>query len=519
MRPQLKVTIIAYLFWVMTATCLYADPDEHENARTDGAGPTQLMEKAVPTKADERIELDLLITYSDRYLGFYVGLFGDMQAAFPNVLKARIRFMPEECGPADQNCSNEIMKIGLCLQNRDYELFRQFCVCQAEQIIGTPTSHCLEQIGLSAAELQACLKSGLVPAELAENQALRQAYPDQNLPLVLLNGEPFKERQTRIELERAICRLVTGPLSYESCRELPACLSHAECQQPGLLGMCEHAGTPEAHCIYKEPIAVPLTLIIPEPGYFTNQVEIMDLNYRNFPGIQLRELTENSPEAQALIKKYEITVLPAYLFGESIEQTYRFSTFRDGFYRKHDLLLFSPDRVGATVFCRRPREEKTLQLVLNSYSKPALELLLDLLTQPISIRDAIKLKVNYSFRYDQNGWKADETTRAADEESLRQMIIAHEFPQQFPCYLEAWLNNFGTTYWTDLCYRCSLDPWRVRDLATGPKGRELLQETIRAQQLLPLKPVRTILLIENREIVRTDTPFNPEKLLQQMLRQ
>jgi len=463
------------------------------------------------------LNIDIFVSQADTYLDYFRKLALDLSDEFAYAVKVRTRPLDEGCSGDDRSCDREMMNLEICLNKLGPDRTSAFFHCYEQQVAGTPRDKCLDTVGIPLSEVKDCLASHYPTEVLDLNRSDRQKFADRRLPLIVINNTPYNGQLTYFELKRAICQqLTTAP---SACESLPECLSHSDCFRQGQLSLCENAGTAQARCVYSTPQSVPLTVIIPEPGHFTNQNDIIKLNERNFPGTMVQHVSEATPEGQALIRKYDISLLPAYIFDPAIEEAYHFKTFREGFYRQGDRLLFKPERVGATVFCSRKRVRGRIEIVLSSHSVKAMRILHSLLDIPAQERAKLDLKLYYIFPETKGQDLPPGFRKAEMEEDLRQLLIYHDFPQQFHCYIKAWLTNFRTTYWDELCLSCELDPVMIKELATGERGRQLFRNNQADLERLPIRVDHDMLIVlENRELVWPADEFNLKELLTKVTR-
>ncbi|MBI5872671.1 MAG: hypothetical protein HZB36_00810 [Candidatus Omnitrophica bacterium] len=147
-------------------------------------------------------------------------------------------------------------------------------------------------------------------------------------------------------------------------RILPQCFVDGDCKKmPGLLARCENATKQEARCVYINPGKVSLTVIIPRICRTCRVEEVLKSMQSGFGEMSVRYLFEDESQAQAIIKEFGLTMLPAYLFPVDFEKSEYFTHFKSILKKGSEFYLANSEKTGVSYLLRNIRATKRLDVV------------------------------------------------------------------------------------------------------------------------------------------------------------
>lgn len=203
----------------------------------------------------------------------------------------------------------------------DYK-YMKFILCQNKDAANVDTNWeaCAKENSMDVEKLRKCLNSDEGKNLLRTSMQKAQLRNAGGSPTMYVDDAPYQSQRDALSFQRAICKVV----EHEACKSLPKCASDADCtEQQGKEGTCNNPGKPEATCTYTEPVKVDYVMLTASDckGDACDTTNIMQVTQQLFLGAKARNVDVSSEEGKALIEKYKIEVVPAYIFDKSIEQT------------------------------------------------------------------------------------------------------------------------------------------------------------------------------------------------------
>lgn len=127
----------------------------------------------------------------------------------------------------------------------------------------------------------------------------------------------------------------------------------------------------------KEPVKVELTVLNDKNCKECDTSRILTITKNLFSAVQVREVDSNSDEGKKLIEKYNILLLPAYLFSENVAEAENYDRNSEVFEKVNDRYILKPDVTGATYYvseeAKKKVEEKICKEVEPKVDKPNLK--------------------------------------------------------------------------------------------------------------------------------------------------
>jgi glutaredoxin len=134
---------------------------------------------------------------------------------------------------------------------------------------------------------------------LSDSFARSTASGASGSPTIKVNGESYVGGRQAVDFERAFCKAF-GNEQPSSCASVP------------------------------KPVAVELTVLNDETcGSDCDPTQIVDVSKQLFPGLSVKEVDVSSKEGKGLVEKYNIEIVPTYIFDDNVVKTESWK--QDGF--------------------------------------------------------------------------------------------------------------------------------------------------------------------------------------------
>jgi glutaredoxin len=203
----------------------------------------------------------------------------------------------------------------ICIQENDKDLYVDYLAClnQNYQNAEGMWEGCANEVGIDVLSLKSCFENEgkeLLKASFAASNQVGAT----GSPTIYVNGNPYVGGRDALSFKKALCQ---GLDNHPACGDMPECTIDSDCiGEPSKIGVCDGGS-----CIYINPVKVEFTVLNDKTcsSCDPSQIIIASMNY--FPGAVLNEVDISSDEGKALVEKYGIQVVPAYLMGQSIENT------------------------------------------------------------------------------------------------------------------------------------------------------------------------------------------------------
>lgn len=419
---------------------------------------------------------------------------------------------------SSKNNMGELQRV-LCLQSIDRDKSVKYLKCRQEGILGTPWKKCLEKAGISLDALNECIASKIPSLLIKRSHYIKQRYENISSPLIFINKQAYTGRMNPLQIRQAICQELHDSSTFP-CNKIPECFSNKDCYREKVVSICSNAGTEEAKCVYYKAVSVPLTVIVPSSSFRSNQRKIIKITRQNFPGIAPKYVSASSKLGLKLLKKYDIKLIPAYIFEPSIKKTYHFDAFKNGFYLQKNKFLFQPARVGSSIIWNRKLKKHNIAVFFRPFSEKAILLLHDL--HFFLSRSKIDFHYTYNFicLTNRDGKVVFQDGKMEKEETFRELAILNHYPNFFKRYIFNRFENFDTTYWDDVIIRTGLDPKEIKKIAISKETKKYFWDNLAKIKELPmLFNGDFFLLINNKEIIVPRDESDLEQLLSRLERE
>jgi hypothetical protein len=280
---------------------------------------------------------------------------------------------------------------------------------------------------------------------------------------------------------------------------LPQCFKTQDCRRmQGLSGSCQNGGSKEARCTYVALPRVTLTVINPA-DCLTCRKDAVIADLKDMWGdINVVSLDESDPAAQKLIKDFNITMLPAYIFHKDAEQSDAFKTFRSNLEEKDGYYRIKPAIAGVSYIMGRKRTSRTID-VFYDYRYPALRSLFELLGAFAQKHPDFQINWHFLAIFDREKGFINLGAAADVEEFKRVACVQKLYPKRVLDYLICRTGQVDAGWWDECAKQAGIDSRKIKSCALSEEGASLLKENIRMTEELEMASGPTF-VIDNVEI-------------------
>ena len=197
----------------------------------------------------------------------------------------------------------------------------KFIICQNKDASNVDTNWqaCAQETSMDSTKLKACLEGEEGKSLLRASMQRAQARQASGSPTMFIGDATYSGQRDSLSFQTAICKFSKSSV----CAGLPKCASDVDCtEQPTKDGYCVNPGKENAACEYREPVKVDYVILNDAKcGSACDPANIVQVTQQLFLGAKSRLVDVSSEEGKALVEKYNITVVPAFIFDKGIEQT------------------------------------------------------------------------------------------------------------------------------------------------------------------------------------------------------
>jgi hypothetical protein len=153
---------------------------------------------------------------------------------------------------------------------------------------------------------------------------------------------------------------------------IPVCTTDIECQKPGYIGTCLSPSTKEANCSYELETPINITIITSKKCALCDIDRMRNTLSLLYQGASFSVIDSEDELAKELISKFNIDVLPAYIFDRSVEETKRFlsntSSTKETMIKRGNYYMLTPLAAGSTYFFKNDEDKNRAMLFIDPYS-------------------------------------------------------------------------------------------------------------------------------------------------------
>ncbi|MEK6817071.1 MAG: hypothetical protein AABY09_05630 [Nanoarchaeota archaeon] len=204
----------------------------------------------------------------------------------------------------------------VCIMKHSPDKYVDYLACVNKNIAAVASNWegCAKGSGVDVEAVNACFAGQEGKDLLAASFKASDDAGASGSPTIFVNGKPYQSGRDALSFQRALCQ---GLDSHPECLAMPECGSDADCAaQEGKESSCG-----DGKCVYEDAVKVEMTVVTHKGCADCDPSQIVDTTKRYFPGIVVKEVEATSDEGKALVEKYQLRLAPAYLFGQSLEDT------------------------------------------------------------------------------------------------------------------------------------------------------------------------------------------------------
>lgn len=389
-------------------------------------------------------------------------------------------------------------------------------------------------LGLLPARLKGALEEGgeIDQALLADAELVpRRRVP--GTPTLVIANRTYEGPNERLQILRALCGMLDEP-KPTVCAGVPACFSDRDCRKRGVIGRCRDAGKPEAQCDQSQKAVPVAAAVLVEPGaLWSNHERILPILLDYLPGLTWRFVDPEGEEGKALLEKYKIERLPAYLLDPAAKTEYQYAEMLKPIVREAgDRLVVAGSAVGAHRIVGRERIRGRADLFVARFAKEgqqAVDVALEALRWPQGVP---QLEIHDALFWNEapgpdgkplHQFAAQNGIAEIDEAALA-LAVKEVAPKRYLDYLRLRGERRGRLFWRRTLEQAGLEAKaieRVAALANGPNDQpaaEILAQMRAVADLLKVLDAGglVVLLGENCEIIpvasRADLRYYLERI-------
>lgn len=273
--------------------------------------------------------------------------------------------------------------------------------------------------------------------QLPQNVMFTPSYYGESLRLVELKKDNQTWRWNFLEFS---LKNVEEDLSLK--QEIPACFSNKDCPSyEGLVSLCNNPGKGNSFCQYYSVNKFTSIVIGDKNCPFCRSDLTKKFLKSKFLGISFRDLDYRSPEAKALISRYKIDTLPAFIIPKIAQKEPQFESISKFLKDKKDNFLLDRKISGIFLFLSRKEIKRRIDLFISFYNPSSFDIFKNLKT----LLEEVPFKLEIHFlkgKNNQVSWYEDEEIKIA-------LLVKKLYPEKFLAFLEHRLKNIKNLSWPE----------------------------------------------------------------------
>lgn len=272
---------------------------------------------------------------------------------------------------------------------------------------------------------------------------------------------------------------------------IPACFRDNDCQKrEGLAASCQNQGSDKAACLYFEPNKIETLLITDTACSFCVTDVTQSLLKEVFLGINFKVMDYNDPQAKELIKKYNITTLPAFILPQEIKKEKEFPKITKFVYEKDGKFLLKPQLSGLFMLLNRKEIPRRIDYFVDLYEPSALSVFNDLVS--FCKKENIKLDVHF--------FLTEANTFGYPKEEIRMVLaVKKALPDKFFEYIAKRLADTRNTSWTDSFEALNIDYNKIKETAKSKNVNKMIEDNDKLISELAVN-YGSVILVNNNKI-------------------
>ncbi len=315
---------------------------EKQTAATQASSNKELSEG----KSD-KVTMDLYVMSQCPYGTQALNTLIPIKKKFGDALKLNINYIlyPKSmyAGKESQFCINGLCSMHgtneikgdiaeLCALSQDYNKGLDFILCLSKNARSIPGNFesCAKEASLDYDKLSSCISGDEGMKLLKKSSDISNAAGATGSPTILINGKMYMGGRDETSYMRGICnKFTTRP---EICKDVP------------------------------EPVKFKMFVVNTKCGSQCDSSRLELVTRQLFPGVEIEQIDLDSEKGKELVKKYNITYVPSYIFEPKVTETEMwknnerlasaFEKLSDGNYKLLD------SQTGATYFASEEKRKE-----------------------------------------------------------------------------------------------------------------------------------------------------------------
>ncbi len=240
--------------------------------------------------------------------------------------------------------------VQLCAAKYNPDKYMDMVVCMNKNTAGIPGNWEQCAAGLDSAKIKTCYEGqegiDLLKASVKRSEEAQAS----GSPTIFINGESYRGARDTNSFMKLLCSKIEG---HPECESIPACSADADCTAEAAKdGKCENPGEKDAKCVYTDPMKITVTYLVDDRCAQCNPGQINDVTKNIFKGAEFKEVKWDSSEGKQLMERYEIKMLPAFIFDSEMEESVAWTSnarLQTSFQKEEDgKYTLLPAAIGAT---------------------------------------------------------------------------------------------------------------------------------------------------------------------------
>jgi len=300
----------------------------------------------------------------------------------------------------------------------------------------------------------------------------------------------LKDSQVKEYTSKEISLPLSSAEDLDVNKIIPECFSDSDCpEKEGRIKSCSNPGLGKqpAQCLYRigKPLEVAVIGMEDCPACSTKLTESVLKKYLR--GIKVRRMDYKSPKAKKLIKNLSINTLPAFVFGQDVEEARNFDKLSGALEKKGRMYLLSSRLSGIFYYLSRPVIDKKVDLFIEPFQKGSFNILRKVKAK--AEKKNLDLEVHFIFK---------KGSLFEKEECMRILSVKSLYPDKFWGYLLERLNNVTSSFWNLPFKKLGIDTDKVTEFALSDKGEKALKDNDSLDVELGISRGGIVLLNNNR---------------------
>jgi len=304
------------------------------------------------------------------------------------------------------------------------------------------TEELLNEMGLNVGKIRHWAED-IGPSELRQHYIRSTGLNVNASPTLYVNNNLYNKRIGGGRLVREECNAVA--VKPEFCHEYPECFDDGDCHAVGKIGRCVSSAGTRAVCKFTKDAAFALKVLVADSALDNPEEPVIEAIVEMLPGAQLKVVRFSSEGGKRAMSLYSPAALPFFYLEKNVEKAARFSSvskmlekLSDGGY------TIKKGGVKENYFPSRTEKPGVIEI----YADPMLHdigKVINLLISNPDLAKRVVLRPIITKDPRADGLSIQERLR--NEEALRWIVIANEFPKKYHAYLEAYGENVASSYW------------------------------------------------------------------------